>query len=128
MQKIIAISLYFDRMIAFMISIYSMTHTFLRDEEILHLAHLSGLSIESENLPVMRDELSCIIDFVGKLSVLDCSDVEAPSHLQWSVFAVTSDPLVSWNTHCLLANAPRYLSDDWWPARHIPLHVDLIQE
>lgn len=55
-------------------------------EEVLHVAHLSRLTLTEAELKIMTGQLDTILSYVDKLGELDTSHVEATSH----VFSVSN--------------------------------------
>ena len=49
-------------------------------EEVLHVAHLARLEIPDGEIAGVQEQLSVILEAVGKVSELDLADVEPTSH------------------------------------------------
>ena len=49
-------------------------------EDVLHVARLARLEIPEEEIGRVQEQLSAILEAVGKVSELDLSDVEPTSH------------------------------------------------
>src|SRR5207244_8580475 len=49
-------------------------------EEVLHVARLARLALSEEEIERFREQLSAILEAVGKVSELDLSNVEPTSH------------------------------------------------
>jgi aspartyl-tRNA(Asn)/glutamyl-tRNA(Gln) amidotransferase subunit C len=76
-------------------------------EQVLHVAKLARLELSEEELERMREQLSAILDAVGKVSELDLSDVEPTAHPLDLVNVLAEDePRPSLSHEEALANAP----------------------
>jgi aspartyl-tRNA(Asn)/glutamyl-tRNA(Gln) amidotransferase subunit C len=49
-------------------------------DEVLHVASLARLDLSDEEVERFREQLSAILDAVGKVSELDLADVEPTAH------------------------------------------------
>jgi aspartyl-tRNA(Asn)/glutamyl-tRNA(Gln) amidotransferase subunit C len=49
-------------------------------DDVLHVARLARLELSEAEVERMREQLSAILDAVGKVSELDLSDVEPTAH------------------------------------------------
>jgi aspartyl-tRNA(Asn)/glutamyl-tRNA(Gln) amidotransferase subunit C len=76
-------------------------------EQVLHVAKLARLELSDEELERMREQLSAILDAVGKVSELDLSEVEPTAHPLDLVNVLADDvPRPSLPREEALANAP----------------------
>jgi len=76
-------------------------------EDVLHVARLARLEIPEDRVEEVQDQLSAILEAVGKVSELDLSDVEPTSHPLDIVNAWDDDePRPSLSREDALANAP----------------------
>ena len=76
-------------------------------EDVLHVARLARLEIPEEEIGRVQEQLSAILEAVGKVSELDLSDVEPTSHPLDVVNAWAEDEArPSLPQHEALANAP----------------------
>ena len=49
-------------------------------DQVLHVARLARLALTEEEVERLQEQLSAILDAVGKVSELDLTDVPPPSH------------------------------------------------
>lgn len=76
-------------------------------EDVLHVARLARLEIPEDEVGRVQEQLSAILEAVGKVSELDLSDVEPTSHPLDVVNAWADDePRPSLPQAEALANAP----------------------
>jgi aspartyl-tRNA(Asn)/glutamyl-tRNA(Gln) amidotransferase subunit C len=76
-------------------------------EQVQHVARLARLELSDEELERMREQLSAILEAVGKVSELDLADVEPTAHPLDLVNVLADDvPQPSLPREEALANAP----------------------
>ena len=76
-------------------------------EEVLHVARLARLALTEEEVERFRDQLSAILEAVGKVSELDLEGVPPTSHPLDLVNVLAEDePHESLPVEDALANAP----------------------
>jgi aspartyl-tRNA(Asn)/glutamyl-tRNA(Gln) amidotransferase subunit C len=76
-------------------------------EEVLHVARLARLALTEEEVERFRDQLSAILEAVGKVSELDLEGVPPTSHPLDLVNVLAEDePRPSLSLEDALANAP----------------------
>ena len=76
-------------------------------EQVLHVAGLAQLGLSEEEVTRLQEQLSAILEAVGKISELDLADVEPTSHPLDVVNAFGEDePEPSLSPDDALANAP----------------------
>jgi aspartyl-tRNA(Asn)/glutamyl-tRNA(Gln) amidotransferase subunit C len=76
-------------------------------EDVLHVARLARLEVPEDEVETVRQELSAIVDAVGKVGELELEDVEPTSHPLDVVNAWAEDePRPSLSREDALANAP----------------------
>ena len=76
-------------------------------EQVLHVARLARLELSDEEVERMREQLSAILEAVGKVSELDLADVEPTAHPLDLVNVLAEDePRPSLTLEDALANAP----------------------
>ena len=76
-------------------------------EEVLHVARLARLALTEEELERFDEQLSAILDAVGKVAELDLRDVPPTSHPLDLVNVFADDePRPSLDRDLALANAP----------------------
>jgi aspartyl-tRNA(Asn)/glutamyl-tRNA(Gln) amidotransferase subunit C len=76
-------------------------------EEVLHVARLARLALTEEEVERFRDQLSAILEAVGKVSELDLEGVPPTSHPLDLVNVFAEDePRPSLSRDDALANAP----------------------
>jgi aspartyl-tRNA(Asn)/glutamyl-tRNA(Gln) amidotransferase subunit C len=76
-------------------------------EEVLHVAKLARLDLSDEEVERFQEQLSAIVEAVGKVSELDLSDVEPTAHpLELSNVWANDEPRPSLPVDEALANAP----------------------
>jgi aspartyl-tRNA(Asn)/glutamyl-tRNA(Gln) amidotransferase subunit C len=76
-------------------------------EQVLHVAKLARLELSEEELERMQDQLSAILEAVGKVSELDLADVEPTAHPLDLVNVLAEDePRPCLPREEALANAP----------------------
>jgi aspartyl-tRNA(Asn)/glutamyl-tRNA(Gln) amidotransferase subunit C len=76
-------------------------------EQVLHVARLARLELADEEVERMREQLSAILEAVGKVSELDLADVEPTAHPLDLVNVLAEDePRPSLTLEDALANAP----------------------
>jgi len=76
-------------------------------EQVLHVARLARLELSDEEIERMGEQLSAILEAVGKVSELDLADVEPTAHPLDLVNVLAEDePRPSLTLEEALANAP----------------------
>ena len=76
--------------------------------EVLHVAKLARLALTDEAVEKFREQLSAILEAVGKVSELDLSGVPPTSHPLDLVNVLADDePRPSWPRDAVLSNAPQ---------------------
>jgi aspartyl-tRNA(Asn)/glutamyl-tRNA(Gln) amidotransferase subunit C len=76
-------------------------------EEVLHVARLARLALSEEELARFSDQLSAILEAVGKVAELDLSDVEPTAHpLDLVNVWAEDEPHACLSVDEALANAP----------------------
>jgi aspartyl-tRNA(Asn)/glutamyl-tRNA(Gln) amidotransferase subunit C len=76
-------------------------------EDVLHVARLARLELSAEEVERMREQLSAILEAVGKVSQLDLSSVEPTAHPLDLVNVLADDvPRPCLTVEEALANAP----------------------
>ena len=76
-------------------------------EDVVHVARLARLAIPEDQIERVRDELSAILDAVGKVAELDLANVEPTSHpLDLVNVWADDEPRPSLAREDALANAP----------------------
>ena len=76
-------------------------------DEVVHVARLARLELSEDELERFGDQLSAILDAVGKVAELDLSDVEPTSHpLDLANVWAEDEPRPSLPLDDALANAP----------------------
>jgi aspartyl-tRNA(Asn)/glutamyl-tRNA(Gln) amidotransferase subunit C len=76
-------------------------------EDVVHVARLARLELSEEELERMREQLSAILEAVGKVSELDLEGVEPTAHPLDLVNVLAEDePRPSLPREDALANAP----------------------
>jgi aspartyl-tRNA(Asn)/glutamyl-tRNA(Gln) amidotransferase subunit C len=76
-------------------------------DEVLHVARLARLALSEEELERFSEQLSAILDAVGKVAELDLSDVEPTAHpLDLVNVWAEDEPKPSLSVDEALANAP----------------------
>jgi aspartyl-tRNA(Asn)/glutamyl-tRNA(Gln) amidotransferase subunit C len=76
-------------------------------EEVLHVAKLARLALSEEETERFQEQLSAILEAIGKVSELDLADVPSTSHPLALVNVVDRDePRPSLTLEQALANAP----------------------
>ena len=76
-------------------------------EQVVHVAKLARLELSEDELGLMREQLSAILEAVGKVSELDLEDVEPTAHPLDLVNVLAEDvPRPSLPRDEALANAP----------------------
>ena len=76
-------------------------------EQVVHVARLARLALTEEELERFGEQLSAILEAVGKVAELDLADVEPTSHPLDLVNVFGEDePRVSLSQEEALANAP----------------------
>jgi aspartyl-tRNA(Asn)/glutamyl-tRNA(Gln) amidotransferase subunit C len=76
-------------------------------DEVLHVARLARLDLTEEEVGRFQEQLSAILEAVGKVSELDLSDVEPTAHpLDLSNVWAEDEPRPSLSVEDALANAP----------------------
>ena len=76
-------------------------------DEVLHVAKLARLALTDDEVERFREQLSAILEAVGKVSELDLSDVPPTSHPLDLVNVLAEDePAPSLSLEEALANAP----------------------
>ena len=77
-------------------------------EEVAKIARLSRIAMSDEELAIFGEQLSRIVDYVGKLNELDTRDVEPLSHALAVANVFRADePGVSLPLEKVLENAPQ---------------------
>ena len=80
--------------------------TITRDD-VLHVARLARLELAGDEVEQMREQLSAILEAVGKVAELDLEDVEPTAHPLDLVNVLAEDePRPSLTREEALANAP----------------------
>lgn len=76
-------------------------------EEVVHVARLARLELSDDEVERFREQLSAILEAVGKVAELDLADVEPTSHPLELVNVLAEDePRPSLPVEDALANAP----------------------
>ena len=76
-------------------------------DEVLHVARLARLDLTDEEVARLQEQLSAILEAVGKVSELDLADVEPTSHpLELANVFGEDEPRPSLAVDDALANAP----------------------
>jgi aspartyl-tRNA(Asn)/glutamyl-tRNA(Gln) amidotransferase subunit C len=76
-------------------------------DEVLHVAGLARLALTDEEVERFQEQLSAILEAVGKVSELDLSDVEPTSHpLEVSNVWAADEPHECLSVEEALQNAP----------------------
>jgi aspartyl-tRNA(Asn)/glutamyl-tRNA(Gln) amidotransferase subunit C len=76
-------------------------------EQVLHVAKLAELDLSDDEVERLREQLSAILEAVGKVSELDLSDVPPTSHPLDVVNVLRPDePRPSLSLDDVFANAP----------------------
>ena len=76
-------------------------------DEVLHVARLARLALTDEDVERFREQLSAILDAVGKVSELELGDVEPTAHpLALTNVWAADEPHPSLPLADALANAP----------------------
>jgi aspartyl-tRNA(Asn)/glutamyl-tRNA(Gln) amidotransferase subunit C len=76
-------------------------------EEVLHVANLARLALSEEEVARFQEQLSAILEAVGKVRELDLADVPPTSHpLELTNVARDDDARPSLTAEEALANAP----------------------
>jgi aspartyl-tRNA(Asn)/glutamyl-tRNA(Gln) amidotransferase subunit C len=79
----------------------------ITEEQVLHVARLARLALTEEEVGRFQEQLSAILDAVGKVAELDLSSVEPTSHPLDLVNVLAEDePRPSLPLERALANAP----------------------
>ena len=90
-------------------------------DDVLHVARLARLELSDEEVERMRDQLSAILEAVGKVAELDLSDVEPTAHPLDLVNVLADDePRPSLSLEEALANAPRREASFFQVPRIVP--------
>ena len=77
-------------------------------EEVLHVATLARLELSDEEVERFQEQLSAILEAVGKVAELDLSDVEPTAHpLALSNVWAEDEPRPCLSVEEALANAPQ---------------------
>jgi aspartyl-tRNA(Asn)/glutamyl-tRNA(Gln) amidotransferase subunit C len=83
-------------------------------DEVLHVARLARLALSEEELERFSDQLSAILEAVGKVAELDLSDVEPTSHpLDLVNVWAEDEPRPCLSVDEALANAPERDGDSF---------------
>ena len=76
-------------------------------DDVLHVARLARLELAGDEVEQMREQLSAILEAVGKVAELDLEDVEPTAHPLDLVNVLAEDePRPSLTREQSLANAP----------------------
>ena len=76
-------------------------------EQVLHVAKLARLALSEQEIEKFREQLSAILEAVGKVGELDLSGVEPTAHpLDLVNVWAEDDPRPSLSVEDALANAP----------------------
>ena len=76
-------------------------------EQVLHVAKLAELDLTDEEVARLQEQLSAILEAVGKVSELDLSDVPPTAHPLSAVNVLGADePRPSLSLDDVFANAP----------------------
>jgi aspartyl-tRNA(Asn)/glutamyl-tRNA(Gln) amidotransferase subunit C len=79
----------------------------IRRDEVLHVARLARLALTEEEISKFQEQLSAILEAVGKVAELDLSDVEPTAHpLDLVNVCAPDEPRPSLPVEEALANAP----------------------
>ena len=81
-------------------------------EDVLHVAHLARLALTDEEVERFQEQLSAILEAVGKVSELDLTGVEPTAHpLALANVWAEDEPRPSLPLEEALANAPEREGD-----------------
>jgi aspartyl-tRNA(Asn)/glutamyl-tRNA(Gln) amidotransferase subunit C len=81
-------------------------------DEVLHVAGLARLALSEEEVERLGEQLSVILEAVGKVAELDLSDVQPTSHpLELVNVWAEDEPAPSLPLDAALANAPEREDD-----------------
>ena len=81
-------------------------------DEVLHVARLARLDLREEEIERFQEQLSAILEAVGKVAELDLSEVEPTAHpLELSNVWAADEPRPSLSVDEALANAPERSGD-----------------
>jgi aspartyl-tRNA(Asn)/glutamyl-tRNA(Gln) amidotransferase subunit C len=76
-------------------------------DEVLHVARLARLALTEDEISKFQEQLSAILEAVGKVDELDLSDVEPTAHpLELVNVWAADEPRASLSLDDALANAP----------------------
>ena len=76
-------------------------------DEVLHVAKLARLALSDDEVAKFQEQLSAILEAVGKVSELDLDGVPPTSHpLDLVNVLAEDDPVPSLSREAVLANAP----------------------
>ena len=76
-------------------------------DEVLHVARLARLELSEDEVVRFGEQLSAILEAVGKVAELDLGDVEPTAHpLELANVWAADEPLPSLDVEEALANAP----------------------
>jgi aspartyl-tRNA(Asn)/glutamyl-tRNA(Gln) amidotransferase subunit C len=79
----------------------------ISEDDVLHVARLARLELSGEEVERMQEQLSAILEAVGKVSELDLSGVDPTAHPLDLVNVLADDvPRPSLSLEDALANAP----------------------
>jgi aspartyl-tRNA(Asn)/glutamyl-tRNA(Gln) amidotransferase subunit C len=77
-------------------------------DEVLHVARLARLELSEDEVEKFREQLSAILEAVGKVAELDLADVPPTAHpLELSNVWADDEPRPSLSVEDALANAPQ---------------------
>jgi len=84
----------------------------LRREEVEHVARLAHLALAEDEVTVLTEQLSSIVDHVDRLRAIDTEGIEPTAQIIASEKVMRADEArPSWLPARLLANAPRRRDD-----------------
>jgi aspartyl-tRNA(Asn)/glutamyl-tRNA(Gln) amidotransferase subunit C len=81
-------------------------------ETVEHVARLAHVGIKPGEIEELTDQLSSVLDHIGRLQMVDTSDVPPTSHVLPLQNVMRDDEVrPSWSPGAVLANAPRRQDD-----------------
>lgn len=83
----------------------------LTDQSILHLARLSRIKLDKNELEQFKDEFNKIVAYIEQLSSVDIEGLEPTSQVTGLLNVTREDEIIEYNEHPkdLLENAPDQL-------------------
>jgi len=69
----------------------------LSKEEIKHIANLARLELSEEEVTIYDDQLSHILDYIGRLKEVDTSKIEPTAQVTGLENVLRSDEIKEWN-------------------------------